>query len=98
MTTRLRLEMNSNGELEGENLTPYLKDAYLQWTYIGQQSVTLGIQPSATINWIEGFWGLRHIEKTPADLYRIDSSRDFGLSFDGPVRVARRALRSAVWQ
>ena len=84
MTTRLRLEMNSNGDLEGENLTPYLKDAYLQWTYIGQQSVTLGIQPSATINWIEGFWGLRHIEKTPADLYRIDSSRDFGLSFDGP--------------
>src|SRR5262245_27806166 len=23
----------------------------------------------------QGFWGLRHIEKTPADLYRLDSSR-----------------------
>jgi len=87
ITTRLRLEMNSNGKLEGGNLTPYVKDAYVQWTYLGQHQVVLGIQPSATFNWLEGFWGLRHIEKTPADLYRIDSSRDFGVGFEGPVMV-----------
>lgn len=85
ITTRLRLEMNSNGQLAGGNLVPYVKDAYVAWTYIGQQSATLGIQPTATFNWLEGFWGLRHIEKTPADLYRIDSSRDFSVSFEGPV-------------
>jgi hypothetical protein len=85
ITTRLRLEMNSNGKLQGGLLTPYVKDAYVQWNYLGRQQVQLGIQPSATFNWIEGFWGLRHIEKTPADLYRIDSSRDFSLSLEGPI-------------
>jgi hypothetical protein len=87
ITTRLRLEVNSNGQLEGGNLEPYVKDVYVQWTYFRQHGVTLGIQPSATFNWLEGFWGLRHIEKTPADLYRIDSSRDFGLSVEGPFLV-----------
>jgi len=87
LTTRLRLEMNSNGRLAGGNLTPYVKDAYLRWTVLGRQQMYLGIQPSATFNWIEGFWGLRHIEKTPADLYRLDSSRDFGVSLEGPILV-----------
>jgi hypothetical protein len=85
ITTRLRLELNSNGKLQGGNLTPYLKDAYVRWTYFGKQQVFAGIVPSATFNWLEGFWGLRHIEKTPADLYRFDSSRDFGVSFEGPI-------------
>jgi hypothetical protein len=85
IATRFRLEVNSNGKLEGGLLTPYVKDAYVQWTYLGQHQVQVGIQPSATFNWLDGFWGLRHIEKTPADLYRIDSSRDFALSLEGPV-------------
>jgi hypothetical protein len=86
-TTRLRLEMNSNGRLAGGNLTPYVKDAYLRWTYLGRQQVYLGIWPSATFNFIEAFWGLRHIEKTPIDLYRLDGSRDLGVSFEGPALV-----------
>jgi hypothetical protein len=85
ITTRFRLEVNSNGRLQGGNLTPYVKDAYVRWTYLGRQQVYLGISPSATFNWLEGFWGLRHIEKTPADLYRVDSSRDFGVTFEGPA-------------
>ncbi|MBP1606983.1 MAG: hypothetical protein H6Q08_2357 [Acidobacteria bacterium] len=85
IATRFRLEVNSNGKLEGGILTPYVKDASVQWTYLGQHQVQVGIQPSATFNWLDGFWGLRHIEKTPADLYRIDSSRDFALSLEGPV-------------
>jgi hypothetical protein len=87
VTTRLRFEVNSNGRLEGGNLEPYVKDAYVRWTYYGKQQVYLGISPSATFNWLEGFWGLRHIEKTPADLYRFDSSRDFGVAFEGPALV-----------
>jgi hypothetical protein len=87
ITTRLRLEMNSNGKLAGGNLTPYVKDAYLRWTYFGRQQVYLGIWGTATFNFIENVWGLRHIEKTPVDLYRLDGSRDFGLSFEGPVLV-----------
>ena len=80
LTTRLRLEANSDGQFEGGNLEPYVKDAYLKWTYRGRQQLTLGLQPSLTFDWLEGFWGLRHVEKTPADLYRIDSSRDFGVT------------------
>jgi hypothetical protein len=83
-TTRLRLEMNSNGTFSGGDLVPYVKDAYVKWTYTGKQQFTLGIQPSLTFDWFDTFWGLRHIEKTPADLYRIDSSRDFGVALNGP--------------
>lgn len=85
ITTRFRIEANSNGEFEGGNLEPFVKDAYLKWTYAGKHQVTLGIQPTLTFAWLEDFWGLRHIEKTPADLYRIDASRDFGIKLSGPV-------------
>src|SRR6187399_679873 len=87
LTTRFRLEANSDGQFEGGNLEPYVKDAYLKWTYRGRQQLTLGLQPSLTFDWLEGFWGLRHVEKTPADLYRIDTSRDFGVTVSGPVAV-----------
>src|SRR5262245_61476343 len=87
LTTRFRLEANSNGTFAGGNLVPYVKDAYLKWTYTGKQQLTLGIHPTLTFDWLEGFWGLRHIEKTPADLYRLDSSRDFGFTFNGPTPI-----------
>ena len=83
--TRFRLESNSNGQMAGGNLVPFVKDAYLRWNYYGKQQAIFGISPSLTFDSEEGFWGLRHIEKTPADLYRIDSSRDFGLVFSGPL-------------
>jgi hypothetical protein len=94
LSTRFRLEANSNGEFEGGDLVPYVKDAYVKWAYKGQQQLTLGIHSTLTFDWLDGFWGLRHIEKTPADLYRLDSSRDFGLTFDGSAPV--RGLRYAV--
>ena len=87
LTTRFRLEANSNGEFTGGDLTPYVKDAYLKWAYSGKQELTLGIQPTITFDWLDGFWGLRHIEKTPADLYRLDSSRDFAIAVDGPTPI-----------
>ena len=87
--TRLRLEMNSNGDLEGGDLTPYVKDAYLRWTFHGRQQVTLGIQPSLSFENVEAFWGLRHIEKTPLDLYRVDSSRDTGVTVSGPINESQ---------
>ena len=88
ITTRFRLEMNSNGKLAGGLLTPYVKDAYLRWTYYGRQQVTLGIQPSLSFEFVESVWGLRHVEKTPLDLYRWDSSRDTGITFAGPLNEA----------
>jgi len=80
--------MNSDGQLAGGDINPYVKDAYLRWSYKGQHQLTLGIQPTLTFDWLDGFWGLRHIEKTPADLYRIDASRDFGVAVSGPVATS----------
>jgi hypothetical protein len=85
ISTRFRLEMNSNGKLAGGALTPYVKDAYLRWNAFGRQALTLGIQPSLTFEHIETIWGLRHIEKPPLDLYRMDSSRDTGVTLSGPM-------------
>ena len=65
LATRLRLEANSNGQFVGGNLVPYVKDAFLKWTYTGKQQFTFGIHPTLTFDWLEGVWGLRHIEKTP---------------------------------
>ena len=87
LTTRFRLEANSNGDFTGGDIVPYVKDAYLKWTYSHEQQLTLGIQPTLTFSWLEELWGLRHIEKTPADLYRLDSSRDFGFTFNGPTWI-----------
>jgi hypothetical protein len=85
MSIRTRLEANSNGLMAGGSLTPFIKDAYFTWKYHGAHQARLGIEPSLTFDSEEGFWGLRHIEKTPADLYAIDSSRDFGLALTGPI-------------
>jgi hypothetical protein len=88
VATRLRLEMNSNGRLEGGLLTPYVKDAWLRWTFAGRQQMLLGMHPSVAIDHLESVWGLRHIEKTPLDLYKWDSSRETGASILGPVNAA----------
>jgi hypothetical protein len=88
VATRLRLEVNSSGNLTSTANTPYVKDAYLRWNYRGTHQAWFGIFPTPTFEFIESFWGLRHVEKTPADLYRTDSSRDFGLGLQGAVNQA----------
>ena len=72
-------------DVAGGSLTPYVKDAYLRWTFHGRQQLTLGIQPSLSFEQVEAVWDLRHIEKTPLDLYRWDSSRDTGVTVSGPI-------------
>jgi len=85
ISTRVRLEMNSNGQLGDERITPYVKDAWLRWRFFRRQELTLGIQPTLSFSHTESVWGLRHIEKTPLDLYQWDSSRDTGITVGGPV-------------
>jgi hypothetical protein len=87
LSTRFRLEANSNGDFEGGDIVPHVKDASMKWTYTGKQQLTLGIHPTLTFDWLDEFWGLRHIEKTPADLYRLDSSRDFGFTLSGSAPI-----------
>lgn len=86
-TTRIRLEANSNGKLQGGSLDTYVKDAYLRWTFTGRQNLFVGLHPSLTMDFVEGVWGLRHVEKTPLDLYKVDSARETGFSVSGPLNA-----------
>ncbi len=84
---RVRLEMSNPGDLMSkEKMVPFVKDAYLQ-AKIGGQTLTVGIQGSLAFNVYEGIWGYRHLEKTPDDLYKFSSSREFGLSLKGGRNV-----------
>lgn len=80
---RLRLEMSDVGDFTTKaSMTPYVKDAYLQ-AKIGGQTLIAGISGSPSIGGIEGLWGYRHLEKTPLDLFKYGSSREFGIALKG---------------
>lgn len=85
-SSRFRLEMNSPGDFTGSSkLEPFIKDMYLQYT-VGKTQVLLGFSSSPI--WgqtVENSWGYRHLEKTPLDLHKMGSSRDFGLAVKGKV-------------
>lgn len=84
-STRLRFEMSNSGDFESSNtMTPVVKDAWLRYKFSGQ-SIYLGISPTPTFSLIEDVWGYRSVEKCPADLYKIRSSRDFGLAGKGKL-------------
>lgn len=82
---RLRFEMNSPGDFVSKTtLTPVVKDAYLNFKG-GNQNVRVGIQSPPTFDRIEDIWGYRSLEKTPLDLFKIRSSRDFGIALKGTL-------------
>ena len=88
-SARLRFEFNSPGDFEtNAKLDPFVKDAYLAWKR-GRHELVLGLSPSPTFEFIEGFWGHRPIEKTPLDLYRMGSSRDLGVAYKGEAYDGR---------
>jgi len=80
---RLRLEMNSNGKFESDTLPPVVKDAYIDFKIGGGAALRAGIQSPPSFANIEDIWGYRSLEKTPLDLYKWTSSRDFGISLKG---------------
>jgi hypothetical protein len=90
---RLRLEMNSTSNIfSSATLVPYVKDAYLSWKIAGSTSLVAGIQSPPSFNQVESFWGYRPLEKTPLDLYRWTSSRDFGISIVGGNNIVYHAM------
>lgn len=83
---RLRFEMSSPGDFSTKSkMTTTVKDAYLEWKR-GNASWYFGISSSPM--WgssVEKIWGYRAIEKTPADLQKFASSRDFGVAVKGKL-------------
>jgi phosphate-selective porin O/P len=85
-SARLRFEMNSPGDFRATgNITPFVKDAWLNYKRNDAFSMVMGIQPTPTFEVIETFWGYRSVEKTPVDLQRLMGSRDLGLGFKGAL-------------
>ena len=83
VSMRFRLETGSPGVTAGGGkMEPFAKDAYLKWKK-GGKSIYFGLSGSPSFAGIEEAWGYRHVEKTPADLYKMASTRDFGIGVKG---------------
>lgn len=84
---RLRLEMSSPGDFdEKAKMTPVVKDAWLKADLGGGHNLVFGIVSTPT--WgsnVEDVWGYRSLEKTPLDLMKMGSSRDFGIGLQGDL-------------
>ncbi len=86
LSARLRFEANHPGDFQSSGeLDPFVKDGWVKYRINDQHAVVAGIQPTPAFSTIEDFWGYRPLEKTPNDLFRINSSRDFGVAAQGAL-------------
>ncbi len=93
---RLRLEM-ANSSFSKDKLTAIVKDAYLS-TKLGGHELKAGIMSPPTFsNNVEPIWGYRALEKTPLDLFKFASSRDFGIGLKGTLDSAKKVTYSVMY-
>lgn len=91
LSAQFRLEAKDPGDFEtSSNLEPFVKDAWLRWSENGYK-FTFGLIPTPTTGPAEEKLGYRPIEKTPLDLYKFGSTRDKGISVQGPLGAGGRA-------
>lgn len=82
-SVRLRTEMAHPGDfISSSTAVPFVKDAYLSWK-LGKTTLLLGISPTPTWSVVEKTWGYRSVERTPIDLHKFGSSREFGVALKG---------------
>ncbi|RMD85865.1 MAG: hypothetical protein D6813_15655 [Calditrichaeota bacterium] len=87
---RLRMELASPGNFTSSGkITPFVKDAYLSYKF-QQHKIYIGLSPTPTWERIEKIWGYRSVEKTPLDLQKFGSSRDFGVAIRGSLDKEKR--------
>lgn len=79
---RFRIEMNSS-EYEATKLVPYVKDAWIDFKLGAGVNLKAGILDPPIFTSLEKIWGYRSLEKTPLDLYKWTSSRDFAVGLYG---------------
>ena len=85
LSMRLRLEAKDPGDFStSQNMDPFIKDAWVRYTVSGHK-FTFGLISTPTWDPAEEKLGYRPIEKTPLDLYKMGSSRDKGISVQGPL-------------
>ncbi len=83
---RFRLEADSKSNTTNSRIGVFVKDAYLKWKNIFSGSdLIFGIQPTASFEVSEKYWGYRSVEKTIQDLRGFVTSRDFGIALRGKL-------------
>lgn len=95
LKTRVRLEMSSKGDFSTKDkYFPSLKDAYMELKFsgIGKDKLRIGLMETLSKQQTEKKWGYRAMEKTPTDLYKIRSSRDFAIQYSGKSSIIDYAL------
>ena len=87
---RVRFEAATKGDFStSSTMEPFLKDLYVRWRR-GNHRILIGLSSSPTWSVLEGQWGYRDVEKTPMDLFKLGSSRDFGVAAQGSLDEAQR--------
>lgn len=81
-SARVRFEMNGKA-FASDKLVPYIKNAHVKKKLSANLSLIAGIVEPPSFNNVEGFWGLRHVEKTAPDFFKFASSRDFAIGLEG---------------
>ncbi len=88
LSFRFKLEMSSSGDFKTNSLlVPFVKDAFLNFRLKGQD-LQVGLIATPTWENVESFWGYRALEKTPCDLQKFGSARDFGVALKGNLNSA----------
>lgn len=83
---RFRLEADSKANTTNGRIGVFVKDAYIKWKNIFTGSdLIFGIQPTASFEVAEKYWGYRSLEKTVQDLRGFVASRDFGIVLRGKL-------------
>lgn len=84
LSARLRFEAAQAGDFASStSLEPFVKDAWLRWRRDENMDFRFGIWQNASFDTVEDLWGYRAVEKTPLDLQRWVSTRDFGIAMSG---------------
>lgn len=81
---RARLEAN-DGTDTSDGPVPFVKDLWLAWRYAGEHEARIGVTPPPVFELAEDVWGYRSLEQTILDFQDVNTSRDFGLRFSGPL-------------
>ena len=91
LSVRVGFEANSPGDFKTNTATlnPFVKDAWLRWKQSEKLELFAGISPTPAWSVVERIWGYRAIERTPADLQRLATARDFGIAAMGQLGRVR---------
>lgn len=83
---RLRFEASADDfNKPSGNLSPWVKDAWVKWSYSPEHRLYAGLLESPAFGWLDKQWGLRSVEKSPLDLQGWAPTREQGLGLEGSV-------------